>query len=334
MSNLTSPLHILSPNTCAHNIVLLSSFSQTGKEGQALHHYRTYFPTVTVTKNVSWSTHMVMLRHGSQNPMIMHLLIAASLMNLAACQDYDDNICSAAREHSRAGFHLLKDAMDSGTEADHMDILTAFFFFYKYTEKQKHTDPRSVTELSQALCNHVKLNGLVALCTDFQPSSPSSKVVATQSVITRCKREYLARMIIWLFYEDASVGVKGYGGILARYLCAEPERSSEIYQQSTTSLESAWGSDYPECEIIDDIENGPILKFLYDVMTLYTEVNDASRSSHPSTADVDAVESKIRRLEEVRLTHILTSWVVINKTSVHDFYCDSRPSLHSRNPVL
>lgn len=278
---------------------------------------------------------MVMLRHGSQTPMIMHLLIAASLMNLAACQDYDQNICSAAREHSRAGFYLLKDAMDSGMEADHMDILTAFFFFYKYTEKQKYTDPRSITELSQALCNHVKLNDLVALCTDFQPSSPSSKIVATRSAITRCKREYLARMIIWLFYEDAGAGVKGYGGALARYLCAEPERSGEIYQQSTTSLESAWGSDYPECEIIDDIENGPILKFLYDVMTLYTEVNDVSRSSHPSTVDADAIESKIRRLEEVRFIDKLSGWSLIRLaftifTATHDHHYTVAISHHDQ----
>jgi hypothetical protein len=83
-------------------------------------------------------------------------------------------------------------------------------------------------------------------------------------------------------------------------LCAEPEQTSEIYQQSTTSLESAWGSDYPESEIIDDIENGPILQFLYEVMTLYTKVNDVFRSPLPLLADIDAAESKIRKLEEVR----------------------------------
>ena len=81
-------------------------------------------------------------------------------------------------------------------------------------------------------------------------------------------------------------------------MCAE--QTTEISQQLTTNLESAWGSDYPSQETIDDVENGPILKFLYEVMTLFTEVNDVCRSSHPSMGDTDAVENKIKRFEEVR----------------------------------
>ena len=300
LSNLPSPLNALSIGVCRQNIVLSPSFAHTGKEDQALHYYRTHFPTIMTTKNVLWSTHMVMLRHGSQTPMVVHLLIATSLINLGAAQHYDDALCHAAQEHSRAGFHLLRRAMDSGSEPDHTSILTAFFFLYQYMAKQKLTDARGVTELSRALCNYIKTNGLDTLCANFQPPSVSGKQVTIRSPISRCTRECLARLVVWLFYEDVAASVRGYGGSLAHHLCAEPEQTSEIYQQSTTSLESAWGSDYPESEIIDDIENGPILQFLYEVMTLYTKVNDVFRSPLPLLADIDAAESKIRKLEEVR----------------------------------
>lgn len=303
LSNLTSPLHLLNPSTGVQNVVLSPLFAQTGKENEALHHYRTYFPTVSVTKNLVWSTHMVMLRYGSQTPMSMHLLIAASLMNLATNKNYDDSMCQAAREHARAGSHLLIESLNSGTEPDHIIILSSFFFLYKYMEKQKEPSPRGMAELSQAACNHVKLYALDSLSANLPPSPVSTKDITVAQIIHRDKRECLARLIVWLFYEDVAASVKGHGGSLAHYLCAKPEQIDEIYQQATTSLESAWGSDYPESEIIDDIENGPILRFLYEVMTLYTEVNNIYRSSFPLAADIDAVEGKIRRLGEVsRLT--------------------------------
>lgn len=240
--------------------------------------------------------------------MVMHLLIAASLMNLGVSQHYDIDICSAAREHSRAGANLLIDAMNSGAEPDHISILTTFLFLYKYMAAQKTTDQRAMTQLSQAVCNYVKNYDLETLCAKSLPSSALSMEISKSFLLPHDKREHLARLIVWLFYEDVAASIGGSGGFLARNLCADPEQTSEIYHHSTTNLESTWSSDYPEREIIDDVENAAILRFLYEVMTLYTEVNEVSRSSTRTIADVDAVEVKIRKLEEVSSSSS-SSWI-------------------------
>ncbi|OBT70780.1 hypothetical protein VF21_10265 [Pseudogymnoascus sp. 05NY08] len=328
LATLASPLNIFSPGLSTQNIVLSPSFAQTAAETQALHYYKTHFPTIMVTKNLRWSTHMVMLRHGSQTPMVMHLLIAASLMNLGASQHYDADICSAAREHSRAGVYLLIEAMNSSAEPDYLNVLTAFFFLYKYMAEQKNTNPDAMIQFSQAVCEYVKKYNLDALCAKSVLSCVSSTEVTARVCLPRDKQECLARLIVWIFYEDVAAGVRGLGGLLASHLCAEPEQTNEIYQCSTTNLESAWGPDYPESEIVDDIENGPILKLLCEVMMLYTEVNEVCRSSI-LVGDSDRIEAKILKLEErsrflFRLTTITTqprSRLMINADyMVSNFY--------------
>ncbi|KFY26352.1 hypothetical protein V493_04139 [Pseudogymnoascus sp. VKM F-4281 (FW-2241)] len=308
LSTLTSPLKNLSPGLSTQNIALSPSFTQTITELQALQYYRTHFPTLAVTKNVLWSTHMVILRHGSQNPMVMHLLLAASLMNLGASQYYDANICSAAQKHSKAGVHMLIDSMNSTAEPDHIDILAACFFLYKYMVEQKIINLHAMTELSRAVCDYIKRHDLDKLCAKSLASSISS--IEVTACLRRDKQECLARLLVWIFYEDVAAGVRGSGGFLASHLLAEPEQTREIYQHSTTILESAWGGEYPEHEILDDVENVPILQFLYEVMTIYTEVNEACRLPLlPS--DADRIEAKILKLKErsrflIRLTTITT----------------------------
>lgn len=298
LSNLTSPSIIFSRSACTQNIVLSPSFAQTATERQGLHYYKTHFQTIMVTKNVRWSTHMVMLHHGSQSPMVMHLLIAASLMNLGASRYYDANICSAAREHSRAGVYLLIEAMNSNAEPDYMSVLTAFFFLYKYMAEQKNTNPDAMAQFSQTVFEYFKKYNLNALCAKTLVARISSTEATATFLLPPDKREYLARLIVWIFYEDVFASIRGYGGLLASHLCAQPEQTYEIYQRSTTVLESAWGLDYPESEIVDDVENGTILKFLCEVMILYTKVNEACRSSSIAT-DSDRIEAEILKLEEV-----------------------------------
>ncbi|XWX00287.1 hypothetical protein V2A60_008307 [Cordyceps javanica] len=119
----------------------------------------------------------------------------------------------------------------------------------------------------------------------------------------------MARLMVWTFYEDIFANIQGYGGSLARHLCEKSERAREVYQYSGAELESSWGEDYPEREILDDVENAPIITFLYDVMALYAEVNRVIDSLPSSAADKAVVEEKIEKLEArsrslIRLTTI------------------------------
>ena len=281
------------------NIALSPSFEVSAKEKQALHHYREYLSTYTSTKNIQWSSHMVMLCYASHTPMLMHLLLAASLMDLTVYQRYDKTTYFAAQQHFRAGASLLIGTINSHREPDHVSVLMAFFFLYEFRTKQKYVDVNATTQLSNNVCDYIKRYNLDTLAVRSTPFSSTRLGVVAPTVLPRDKRECLARLIVWLFYEDVGCVTQGYGGSLASHLRRTSKQTDEIYQQSTTMLESTWGSEYPEREIVDDLENGPILKFLYDVMKLYTDVNNACQHADGAAAEVDKIEESIIKLEEV-----------------------------------
>ncbi|KAJ4160068.1 uncharacterized protein LMH87_007998 [Akanthomyces muscarius] len=236
-----------------HESLLPVNFVRTGKEVDALRYYTSVYPTMTISKDVHWSSYRIMLDHGSQVPMTMHLLIAASLMDLATSQNYDEAMCRAAQAHANAGVLLLMSASESGSGSNPSDVITAFYFLYRYI---------------------------------------------------------------------------GYGGSLALHWCAESQRSREIYQQSGVELESMFGDDYPEREIIDDVQNAPIVTFFYDVMTLYAEVNRVAYTLPDSNTEKAALEDKFDRFEArsrslIRLTTITShprSRVMLNADYMVPFY--------------
>lgn len=283
--------------TIAHNIALSPSFLQTGNEAEALQYYTTVYPTMVITKTVSWSTFIIVLRNGSQEPMIMHLIMAAALMDLACLQKYNPKMCLAARSHAKAGMRLLSEAINNATPAKATNIMAASYLLYRYMAVEKDLDCAKVKKWSEHICAYVKSNRLYTLCTD--PRSLESGLdnkVGSKDV----SRHYghLARLMTWTYYEDIAAGMAGYGGSLALYLSEYPERTREVQQHSTAELELSWGDEYPEKEMLDDVENAPILTFLHDVLAIYAEV--AKLAQTPYTEDQRAeLEQKIDKLESV-----------------------------------
>ncbi|TQV90630.1 hypothetical protein IF1G_10782 [Cordyceps javanica] len=287
------------------NMVLSRDFSQTGKEGDALQYYTSLYPAMTISKSVHWSSYMIMLRHSSQEPMVMHLLIAASLMDLATSQNNNTEFCVAAQTHAKSGLLLLKEAMKPDTSPDPVSVIIASFFLYRYMGVAHELDPLHMTEWSESVFNYIKRNCLDSLCTGatLTAAEPLASPKRAAVAITHSKKAHMARLMVWTFYEDIFANIQGYGGSLARHLCEKSERAREVYQYSGAELESSWGEDYPEREILDDVENAPIITFLYDVMALYAEVNRVIDSLPSSAADKAVVEEKIEKLEVTDTTY-------------------------------
>lgn len=285
------------------HIILSDNFVRTGKEIDALQYYTSVYPTMTISKDVHWSSYRIMLDYGAQVPMTMHLLIAASLMDLATSQNYDDAMCRAAQAHANAGVLLLMRALESRSGSDPSDVITAFYFLYRYMSVVKEADIPQMSKWSASAFNYVRENCLADLCTSVR--STSAVVAAGRSArwqsLTPAKKAHLARVMVWTFYEDIFASMRGYGGSLALHWCAESPRSREIYQESGAELESMFGDDYPEREIIDDVQNAPIITFFYDVMTLYAEVNRVACTLPDSDAEKAALEDKLDKFEAVSL---------------------------------
>ena len=283
------------------NIALSQTFSQTGRETEGLHYYTSVYPTMTVSKDVNWTTYRIILLTKSQDPLTMHFLMAASLIDLATLRNYDPTVCHAARSHAKAGMLLLEEALDPEAMSDPVAVLTASFFLYRYMAIAKELEPSRMAEWSRNICDYVERNRLDDMCGRAEPGSVLShaKHGNAQESLTRPMRVHLARLILWTFYEDIFAGIGGYGGFLARRMCDEPLRARDLYRHSGAELECFWGQDYPESQIIDDIESAPILAFLYEVMALYAEVNKLAAAPYHSAEDVAAVEARIDKLEAV-----------------------------------
>lgn len=283
------------------NIVLSQAFSITGRETEGLHYYTNVYPTMTISKNVNWTTYRIMLLKNSQDPLAMHFLLAASLIDLATLKNYDAVICRAARSHAEEGMLLLEKALDPSVDSEPILVMTASLFLYRYMTMAKGFDSAHMSGWSRKICNFIEMNQLDDFGHQAEPNAILSCIPQkkTPKNMTRQTQVHLARLILWTFYEDIFAGIGGYGGFLARRLCDNPSRARELYQHSSAELECFWGADYPEQQIIDDIENAPIITFLYEVMALYAEVSKIASSQSRSAEDVAAIESKIEKLEAV-----------------------------------
>lgn len=232
----------------------------------------------------------------------MHLLLASSLMDLATQKNYDPAICCAAQSHATAGMHLLRAALEPGADSDPVTVMAAALFLYRYIKIAKEFDSTQMAEWSRDICNYVERNQLDDFC---RRSGPGAVLASAESKMkhknmTQQTKIHLARLILWTFYEDVFAAIGGYGGFLARRMCDAPSRARDVYQHSSAELECFWGEHYPEQQIIDDIENAPIINFFYEVIALYAEVNKVAVSPSRSAQDIAAVESKIEKLEAVR----------------------------------
>lgn len=233
--------------------------------------------------------------------MVMHMLIGAALMDLATSNGYGDTVVHASRAHANAGMCLLKGALDGDVAADPVDVITACFLLFRYMGVEQDLDPAKMAHWSDDMVAYIRNNKLEDLCKMRPESTDSSLMKGNSSLdsISQQKQSHLARLMLWTFYEDIFAGMRGYGGSFARYMSDEPQRAREVYEQSAAELESVWGVEYPEREILDDVENAPILSFLAEVMGLYAEVNRVVQQAPPSAEAIAAVELKIEKLQNV-----------------------------------
>lgn len=298
---LTSPLDMMTPSSQGHCIAFSSNFEFTRNEHRALHHYQHIFSKgQTTKKNTPWTTLGAILSLGSSVPMVMHLLIAASLLDIAACYEYDPQISYVAQQHFRAGAQLLTKSMTEGIEPDHASILAAFYFIHCYMTKHKEIDVPALCQLSKAVLKHIERYDLDLYCAGtLLPQQAASRSPGVPA-LSKNNRSFLARMVIWLFYKDVIGCSMGYGGAFASYMTAHGDRMKDIYQMSTTALESFWGNEYPVMEVIDDVENAAVIEFLHEVLTCFQFLNEYYANPEAKIYKKDEVEQRIAVLEQVR----------------------------------
>jgi hypothetical protein len=233
--------------------------------------------------------------------MVMHLLIANSLMYLSLCHDYDPEISFVAHQHFKAGAQLLVKNLTDGSEPDHASIFAAFYFTYCYMTKRKDIDVPALCQLSRAVLRHIERYNLDVYCTGRSILQHATYSSSEALVLPKNNRSFLARMLMWIYYQDVIGCSMGHGGALASYMTAHRDRLKDIYRQSTTALESFWGDEYPVVEVVDDVENAVAIEFLHDVWTCLHHVSSYYADPEANISEEDEVQQQITALEQVSL---------------------------------
>jgi len=266
-----------------YHISLPNSLTLSTNEHDALRHYQTTFSLYRTTKDPKWSTHKVLLSFGSQNAMVMHLLLAVSI-NDQSLRRREEHAAEVAQSHFRAGALMLTDLMANYTESDHVPLMAAYFFLYLYMSKRKSIAPQRLKQLSLTVLEFVKSHELDARCLGRSTSLPQSEA----SHLDAFKyRSVLARLIMWTFDEDVKCSFQGHGGDFARYLTAKGERTKEVYDASRNALITHWGADYPNSQMLDDDQNSTVLEFLWAMMAVWQDINDLTQHPDSITSGLD-----------------------------------------------
>jgi len=300
----TSPTRMLDlTNTVRPIPGLLAQFTDppecmelSSAEHYALYYYKTTLSLSLTTKDPTRSTSMVFLRLGSKHPLVMRLLLAASLKSLASNQEVNNlpDMLVISKHHFQTGEKLLIEQLGNQISPDHVNVLTAFWFLYLYRSRQSDVNICEMTQLSQKVGHYVRKHELDRLCTDSSTDFASG----TRSGLSHRKRSLLARLLIWIFYVDVSFGFRNCGGSLAKYLSEDIERMDRVFKTSKAVLHLHWGSDYPPHQLSDDVQNCEVLEMLYKSFLAYHAINELSDGTRTETLVDESIEKRLIDIEE------------------------------------
>ncbi|CZR60847.1 uncharacterized protein PAC_10743 [Phialocephala subalpina] len=278
-------------------------------EHKALQHYSTSFSASFTKKHPKWSTLSMLLRIGSSKAMVMHLLLAVSLNDLAL-RRHDEDLRAAARTHYREGASQLIEQMTSGTEPDHIGILATFWFFYLYKMKWMHVDVEYMNQLSRTVTGHIEKHKLDALCYNTYSTAAGLYISerSSQSITPR-DSSVVALMITCLYYQDIKYGFYYCGGKLAEYLNSDKSKLGTIYDLGRSALALNWGTEYPINEVADDNENYLMLKMNSELNILVEDINKkytpvfrlAATTTKPRTRTLVNADLSIAYFHAVRI---------------------------------
>ncbi len=252
------------------------------------------------SKSPTWSTHAILLESGSPKPVVLHLLLAASLTELGCQHPSFGYMTQAAEKHYRIGRRLLRDVMRSGEEPDHLAVMAAFWFLYLHQRRRGPNRRPAYRELSDMMREHIQKYRLEHILASSETSLHASQ---SWELPFPKWRSLLSRLIIWLFWADAQSCFQGEGGSMARLLVRSSSSSSyaskgifDMYDRSRGTLELYWGTRYPDSEVVDDLKNGAALELIHHTWVIVQEINEATEFGALDAAQSRELKSKMEDL--------------------------------------
>ncbi|KAJ3549023.1 hypothetical protein NM208_g723 [Fusarium decemcellulare] len=272
-----SSLSITAPDTGACSVVF------TAADHESVRYFRTSFAKLHHTKNPDFSLYSLMFRIAKKDAIVMHMVLALGGREIEFRRNKraDDNlgVNSPLWHYSSA---LKKMAAVVGDEdAGHLDldsVNTALYLMLLY--EQKYGD-----EKCSGVTNHLNGASLILqhqcrekLPLDVQPGALVSTHNAQQYNTNTTISVYSARLLVWIALLDGAAASCGVGGQLNGTLHklmsqntsddglstpTQPlQNFDKLHRFSNSLYRTTWGEDYPQTELLDDVENRSVYSLL------------------------------------------------------------------------
>ncbi|KAH6869546.1 hypothetical protein B0T10DRAFT_501499 [Thelonectria olida] len=337
---LRSPSSQKSPGSCGLDL--------GHEEHEAIRYFRDWFAPLYHTKNPNYSVFSILLNIARDDALVMHMVLAISLQDIdfrqnsariqPASQYVSKDIASNPHDlglrHYSAALRRMADVIGQGEESGNIDldsVTSTLVLMIMY--EQIHGDSRC-----NGLMNHLTGTCLI-LKRHYSPllrtlqATPSTTVICQQRpcALTKTARpgakkqlsQYSARLLTRIGFMDASAAFSGLGGhitgLLYKTISEDSERtdspppgpleSFEVLERYAYSLyRTVWGEEYPQAEMVDDIENRSVftllgalgqLRYMNSQLAAILSSDDPAAASQPIASIQAAIHKTGQRFAEL-----------------------------------
>ncbi|KAH7022012.1 hypothetical protein EDB80DRAFT_693939 [Ilyonectria destructans] len=323
---------IPAPATGASSVVFTSA------DHESIRYFRTSFAKLHHTKNPDYSLYSIMFGIAQVDPIVMHMILAVGGREMEFrrnMQTEDNRGIGSPLWHYSSALKMMADLVgdDDSERLDLDSIHTALYLMLLY--EQKYGDERCT-----GVANHLSGAALILKhrCNDkLLLSSPSSgghsrALTSASTQMTQqapgCKplSLYSARLIVWIALFDAAAASCGVGGELNAMLFKlmggnngtdgatsrfQPlESFDKLHRFSNPLYRTTWGENYPQSELLDDVENRSVysllgactqLRFMIAQLAKLYECDAASAKERALVVElsIQEVSNKFSELMEV-----------------------------------
>lgn len=282
----------------------------TPADHEAIYYYRTRFASNHHTKNPEYSVFSLLFLQAQRHAMPMHMVLALAdqeLMYLRNSQQHQ--LVPAAKSpnspksvtHYTEALHLMTGQMSvADADLDLDQVLAALWLMIAY--EQKYGDGAGI-----GLSKHLQ-GAASILRTRFQPllrvsaedadsisnitspdqvTSPGTTPPPNQNLISF----FAARMMVWMAVLDAGaafgIGATFGGSVnqLVRQIAGEDKARllrgfNSIHMYSEPLFRTTWGENYPQAELVDDMDNRKVYSLYAKAALIRYENAEFSAALH------------------------------------------------------
>ena len=315
------------------------SLELTAEDHEAIRYFRTTFARLNHTKNPDFSVYSIIFSIAERQPLVMRMLLAVGGRDVESRRPSAQNSLLdnrpqkskawASLHHYAAALRCLADTLSVGPDGqDLLDLDTSFTLLYlMILYEQRYGDSEC-----QGLAHHLK--GAAAIlsrrCRDMSSQLAALRVcdppalVEQNSTGTNSQLSlYTARVLIWISLCDSAASTYGVGSTFNDTLhellgCSRPSSAGSLqavadgvvvlHTYSNPLFRVMWGANYPQQELLDDIENRSVfeltvccnqVRHLLSKLALVKDDTERQQQLSITTSTMQAMTTKYSELLQV-----------------------------------